>query len=91
MNKLNFKLGIFTLVMCTTLCGWATNPCMPIAEACKHEGFYKGGNMVGKGLIENCVMPVVAHKKTLPNTTFSDTTLQQCGVEITGKMKARQQ
>ena len=91
MKTLCPKLGFFIIAMCTTLYSWADNPCMPIAEACTHAGYYKGGNTVGKGLIENCVMPVVAHKKTLPNTTFSDTTLQQCGVEITGKMKARQQ
>ena len=86
MNKFYSLSGSFILAMGVTLSGWAANPCMPIAQACMQEGFYKGGSKVGKGLVENCVMPVVAGTKTLPNATFTADVLQQCGVKLKAKM-----
>lgn len=65
---------------------WAENPCMPIAKACMDNGYYKGGNKVGKGLVENCVMPMVTHQKTLGNVTFSDDVLNQCHALLQQKL-----
>ena len=89
MKNPSTKLGLFILTLSVSLSGWAGNPCMPIAQACMKAGFYKGGKTVGKGLIEDCVMPIVAKQKNLPNSTFSDATLQQCNVMLTEKMKAQ--
>ena len=77
----------FVLSMGDSLCGWAANPCMPIAKACMQAGYYKEGNTEGKGLIENCVMPIVAHKNPLKNVTFGDDVLKQCGVTLKEKMQ----
>ena len=87
MNKIHSVVSAFILAMGVSVCGWAANPCMPIAQACMQEGYYKGGKNVGKGLVENCVMPVVAHTKTLAHATFSDAVLEQCSVKLQEKMK----
>lgn len=90
MSKLYSIIGVVILAMSASLYTWAANPCKPIAKACMKEGYYKGGNKVGKGLIENCVMPIVEQNKTLPNTTFSDTTLQQCKEKLMQQIKNKQ-
>ena len=89
MNKIYSVAGSFILGMGLTSMVWATNPCMPIAQACMQQGYYKGGNKVGKGLVENCVMPIVAHKKTLPNATFTDDVLKQCGMKLQEKLQQK--
>lgn len=87
MNKLSSCGMVFALTMGVVMYGWAANPCRPIARACMLAGYYKGGESKGKGLIKNCVMPVVAHNKTLPNTNFSKDDLQQCGDLIKSQLK----
>ena len=83
-------LACFGLGMVITLCSWAsTNPCMPIAQACMQEGYYKGGHQAGKGLVEDCVMPVVAKTKVLTGAAFTDTVLQQCSAKLTQKMQEK--
>ena len=86
MNKLSTISIACILTIGTSLYGWAANPCMPIAKACMQKGYYKGGNKVGKGLIENCVMPIVNHQKTLGNVTFADDVLNQCHTMLQEKM-----
>ena len=84
------KIGVFVLAIGVTLSGWAAaNPCMPIAKACMQLGYYKGGKNVGKGLVENCVIPVVNNNKTLPNANFSQSDLQQCNAYVQAKMNSR--
>jgi hypothetical protein len=90
MNKLSFVGGVIAATV-VSFSVWANNPCMPIAEACMEAGYYKGGNKVGKGLVENCVMPVAAGTKTLPNTNFSSTVLQQCHATIATRMNSQGQ
>jgi hypothetical protein len=85
MNKLCIFSGSILLAMSVSLPSWA-NPCMPIAQACMGEGYYKGGDKEGKGLIKDCVMPVVNGQKTL-NTTFSADVMQQCKTTIEQKMQ----
>ena len=53
------------------------------------QGYHNGGSKENKGLMENCVMPVVAGEKTLPNVTFSEKTRNKCKKIITKKMKAK--
>lgn len=91
MRNPSTKLCLFIISLSISLFGWAGNPCMPIAQACMKAGFYKGGNTEGKGLIEDCVMPIVAKQKSLPNNTFSEETLQQCNMMLKEKMKAKNQ
>jgi hypothetical protein len=90
MKKLYYISGSFIVAMSVSMSGWAANPCMPIAQACMEQGYYKGGNKVGKGLVENCVMPIVAHTKTIPGATFSETVLQQCNLNLKSRMKQPQ-
>ncbi len=90
MNKLLAKISMFSLLMGVTLYGWA-GPCASIAISCKHNGYYKGGEKQGKGLIKDCVLPVVAGTKRLPNTNFSADQLQQCKTTLAEKMKSKMQ
>ena len=86
MKTLYNLLIFFILTTGISIHGWAANPCMPIAKACMQYGYYKGGNKVGKGLVENCVMPIVAHQKTLGKVTFTDDVLNQCHTMLQEKM-----
>ena len=91
MNNLWLKAGIvFGLSSAVVVSSWAFGgPCMPIVKACKEAGFVKGGHKTGKGLFENCVLPVVAGKKILPNASFAPAQLQQCGAIIKQKMETK--
>lgn len=88
MEKIYFISGIMLLFMVLPLAVWASNPCMPIAQSCMNAGYYKGGNTVGKGLVENCVLPIVNHQKTLPNTNFGEDSLRRCKILVMEKMKS---
>lgn len=88
MNKL-INSGLILLAMSAYASACAANPCMPIAQACMKEGYYKGGDAKGKGLVKNCVMPVVEKSKTLPNVLFTDTQLQNCKAVIAVKMQSQ--
>ena len=70
--------------------GWSTPPCAPIAKACEQAGYYKGGNTVGKGLITNCMIPILKNQKHLPNATFDNNTLQLCDMQLRELMKQQQ-
>ncbi len=78
-------ISTFIFLILNSLQVFAANPCKPIAEACMQLGFYKGGNTVGKGLVENCVLPVVNGQKTLNNGNFSAETMQQCKTMLQSK------
>lgn len=86
MSKRYFKLGLFSFAMAYSLLGF-TNPCMTIAEVCMQKGYYKGGHGVGKGLVEDCVLPVASHQKTLANTHFDNRVLQECKTMIEQRMR----
>jgi hypothetical protein len=88
MNKFYLILAAFILSITASLSSYAANPCMPIAEACKQQGYSRSGPE-GKMLIKNCVMPVASGEKTLPNTNFDQTVLQQCKMLIMEKMQNR--
>lgn len=87
MNKLLCMVTTSMLSMTLALPVFA-NSCMPIAQACMKQGYYKGGHDSGKGLVEDCVMPVVKKTKTLPDEQFSDDVLQQCEATIQEKMQS---
>ncbi len=82
-----------TLVLSMLISGivMAGNPCMPIAQACMQEGYVKGENQTGKGLIEDCVKPVVEHQKTLAKSSFTDDQLNQCKSIMEQKMQQQPQ
>ncbi|MGL5742836.1 MAG: hypothetical protein ACRCXC_09985 [Legionella sp.] len=91
MNKLLAKVGVFSLLMGVTLYGWAHGPCKAIAISCMQNGYYKGGEKEGKGMVKDCVMPVARGEKRLPNSTFSPTQLQECKANLVEKMKGKMQ
>ncbi|KTC90224.1 hypothetical protein OQJ18_04925 [Fluoribacter dumoffii] len=90
MNKLFAKIGVFSLLMSAALYSWA-GPCKAIALSCMQNGYYKGGEKAGKGLIKDCVLPVAMGNKKLPNTNFSPEQLQQCKMKVAEKMKDKVQ
>ena len=90
MSKLYFKSGLIMLAMGVSVSAWAASECMPIAQACMKEGYYQGGDAKGQGLIKDCVMPVVAKSKTLPNAVFTDAQLDSCKAVLALKMQKQQ-
>ncbi len=85
------KTSFALLILATAHASMADNACMPIAQACMKAGYYKGGHDQGKGLILDCVEPVVAKSMTLSGASFTDETLQQCDAEIKQKMSEKMQ
>lgn len=75
---------IFSVLCCITFSGalWATSPCTSIFIACKQAGYYQGGSTVGKGLISNCMIPVVNRQMQLPETNFDESNLTQCKSQL---------
>ncbi|WP_392537268.1 hypothetical protein [Legionella sp. 227] len=90
MNKFIAKLGILSLLMSVTFFGWAGS-CKAIAISCMQNGYYKGGEKAGKGLIKDCVLPVAMGNKRLPNTNFSPEQLQKCKTKLAEKLKGKVQ
>lgn len=96
MNKLLAKISIFSLLMTASIYGWAhqdkcsyKHSCKSIVMACKQNGYYKGGDKKGKGLMKDCVVPVAKGNKQLPNTHFSKSQLHHCKKKlehVKGKM-----
>ncbi len=85
MNKKWFKGSLLVITMSVSMGGWAFGPCMPIAKACMQQGGYTDK----KTMIKKCILPVVQGSKTLPNSTFTPSQIQQCKLEIAQKMKAK--
>ena len=53
------------------------HPCMKIEQACNAAGFVKGRAKEGKGLIVNCMKPLLAGK-SVPGVTVDAATIQHC-------------
>ncbi len=79
---------VFLIIAGLSSAGWA-NPCMPMARACEKAGFYKGGNKTGKGLIMDCVMPIVMGNKSLPGTSFNTADKNASKTTLIKKMKTQ--
>jgi len=88
MRKPSIAAFVITIMVAMPFEVFATNPCVPIAEACMQAGYYKDGHKVGKGLVQNCIMPVVAHNKTLPQANFSEEVLTQCKAMLVEKIRS---
>lgn len=82
MNKRFSYTGLFIVMMGVSLMGFAGSDCLPIKLTCMKAGYYKGGQTVGKDLVKDCMMRVIAKKLKLKNTEFSDTILQLCHAEL---------
>jgi len=87
MQKPSITAFVITIMVAMPLAVFATNPCVPIAEGCMQAGYYKDGHKVGKGLVQNCIMPVVAHNKIIPHVKFSDEILTQCKAMLIQKIQ----
>ncbi|MFZ4076621.1 MAG: hypothetical protein ACOYKA_01425 [Legionellaceae bacterium] len=85
LSKLSLSVVIVFGMMGVAL----ANPCMPIAQQCMKEGYYKGGDKEGKGLVKDCVMLVLSNQKSFAGVTFTDETLQQCGAMLKSKMNTQ--
>lgn len=81
------KMGLFGIIMGFSLAGWASKACLPIAKACMHMGYYKGGNKEGKGLIMNCVLPTAQNDKSMAKMPFTPAEREACAKSLKHKMK----
>ena len=85
--------SIFTFIIGLLVCfngtAFAAKPCEAIEKACKAAGFYKGGNVSGKGLYLNCLQPII-EGKTVPNVTVSEADIKTCQVKAKEKMQQQQ-
>ena len=52
-------------------------PCLKIEQACQAAGFMPGGAKEGKGIIVDCVKPLLAGKSVV-GVTIEPATLQAC-------------
>lgn len=86
MKKTYALAGAFVVALGVSVSSWADEECRPIAQACMKAGYYKGGSKEGKGLIKDCVLPVVSKSMTLPGTQFNDMMLEKCKMQIMSKM-----
>lgn len=55
----------------------ALKPCRNIIQACKNAGFVKGGVAQGKGILENCLTPIMSGQ-TVPGVTVDPADVQGC-------------
>jgi len=78
-----FKASLLVVAMGIPMLAWSFGPCLPIAKACMQQGKFKDK----KVMMKECVIPVARGQKTLPNTSFTDSQLQQCKMAIIKKMK----
>ena len=82
-----YKLFAILFCMISSDLLWAAAPCEPIYKACERAGFYLGGGDVGKGIVYNCMMPIVDEQKFLPSTNFDKLTLSMCHTWLHDKFK----
>ena len=73
-----FKIFLGLLFLSATATVFAQNSCNAIAQACKKAGYYHGGSSVHKGLVANCMLPVVNKKPIISLSDFSDRDLEEC-------------
>lgn len=87
MYKLLSCLSVCIIIMSTSLnaTAWG-NPCRSLAKACQAQGYMKGGNN-NKGLVKDCLLPVVTDKKTIPGVTASEKEKAACKVYILKRME----
>ncbi|MBY0471739.1 hypothetical protein K2X30_11285 [bacterium] len=56
---------------------WNKHPCAKIYKACHKGGFIKGGHQEGKGLVINCMKPLM-EGKTVPGVTVDAAVIKAC-------------
>lgn len=79
-------LAILTMSIALYLPAFAQSPCKDIVKACTDQGYYKGGNTKGKGLVVDCILPITEGSKTIPGTNFSPSTLKACREKVMEEM-----
>jgi hypothetical protein len=57
--------------------GGQEHPCKAIAKACEAAGFVKGGEAQGKGLMRNCIKPLM-EGQTVAGVSVSPEEIQAC-------------
>jgi hypothetical protein len=55
----------------------ANHPCKTIMEACKSAGFMKGGHASGKGMMEDCIKPIMSGQ-TVSGVTVDPADVSAC-------------
>lgn len=87
MKAIYLKTSALILCLGVSFSSFAENPCKPIAMDCMKEGYYKGGDKTGKGLIKDCVMPITQGQKSIANATYSPADVTACSAELAKKME----
>ena len=78
------------LILFGTSLTYADQPCKPLADACSSAGYYRGGNTVGKGLIMDCMVPVLSNKMKM-NVNMSAADKKACKTELEEKIREYKQ
>jgi hypothetical protein len=60
------------------------HPCRAIAELCKAAGFVKGGASTGKGLLKNCMEPIMSGQ-AVSGVSVSADEVQACKAKKAAK------
>ena len=64
------------------LVAWgAADPCAPIKAACEAAGFKHGGHSSGKGLMKDCIHPIVSGQQ-VSGVTVSPTDASACKTQV---------
>ncbi len=53
------------------------HPCKAIEQACEAGGFVRGGNKDGKGIMKDCMKPIMSGQP-VPGVTVDPATVQAC-------------
>jgi len=53
------------------------HPCAKISNACTKAGYYQGGADKGKGIAENCVIPILSGEQ-VPGVVVPDADVKVC-------------
>lgn len=83
-----FFMLVGSIYLATVMTAWAADkPCKPIAEACMKAGYTQGGHSTGKGLMQDCLKPII-DGKTVANVTVDDAVLKACQAKAAEKEAA---
>lgn len=64
------------------LVAWgAADPCAPIKTACEAAGYTHGGHKTGKGLMKDCIHPIVSGQ-SVAGVTVNPTDVSACKTKV---------
>jgi hypothetical protein len=82
MKNIFLMIGcLITLSLSSLIFADADHPCKPLEAACKAAGFYQGGSSSGKGLLKDCIEPLV-DGKSVEGVKVEATDAAACKIKV---------